>query len=291
VPGRVTAEIVRWIPRGLVSRLWGGVARSRRPRFAVEWLKRTYAQTMGIDLTQALEPLESFESLEALFVRRLREGARPIDADAAAVVSPVDGTAGARGIVEAGMLLQAKGRLYGLGDLLGDEEASARFQGGSYATMYLAPPDYHRVHVPLDGQVRQAAVIPGTLFPVFDQAVQHIDRVFSRNERIITYLDTAAAGRLACVMVGAMMVGRMRVSYDEAITTNRWTGRRTRHTRYDPPHALRKGDELGTFELGSTVVLIAEPGRIAWELPEAGQPLRMGQRIGTITPAQPTTAG
>lgn len=282
MPGRMTVAVARWVPRGLVSRIWGAVARWRRPRLLVGGLKRAYARAVDIDLAEAQRSLSEFESIEALFVRRLRAGARPIDADAEAVVSPVDGRVGVGGTVEAGTLLQAKGRHYALADLLGDAEAAARFEGGSYLTLYLAPPDYHRVHAPVSGDVGRAAVIPGTLFPVFEEAVRRLDHVFSRNERIITYLDAPAAGRLACVMVGAMMVGRMTVSYDGGITTNRWTGRRVRQLTYDPPHAFEKGDELGVFRLGSTVLLVAEPGRVTWEPPAAGERVRMGARIGTL---------
>ncbi len=274
-------DVVERLPAALLSRGWGWLARRRHPRPAVALLKRTFVAATGIDMAEAREPMASYASLEDLFVRHLRAGARRIDPDTAALVSPVDGAVGACGIVEDGTLMQVKGRSYALARLLGDDQEARRYEGGPYATLYLSPKDYHRVHAPARGEVREAKLIPGRLLPVFAEAVNNVDELFARNERLVTYLDTPAAGRLAVVKVGATLVGRISVSYDASLTTNVKDGKARRRV-YRKPHAFDKGADLGAFELGSTVVLVGEAGRVSFDAVVPGQSVRMGQRMGTI---------
>jgi phosphatidylserine decarboxylase len=264
------------LPQGALSRSWGWLARQRHPGFCAAALKRTLAWAVGIDMSEAEHPMRHYRTLEDLFVRRLRHGARRIDPDPGALVSPVDGTVGACGPIEAGLALQVKGKSYSLARLTGGEGSGE----GVYATFYLAPYNYHRVHAPLSGQVKRARLIPGKLLPVFPGSVASLDDVFVQNERIVTYVDHPEVGEVVVVMVGATLVGRMTVAYDDALVSNDGC-MSVRECPYAPPRWLRKGEELGTFHLGSTVVLLAGPG-VKLDALRAGAPIRMGERIGTL---------
>ncbi len=275
-------DLTRRLPQAVVSRAWGWLARRKHPKLGVALLKRTFVKATGIDMSEAQEPIGTYSTLEDLFVRHLKTGARRIEPQPDAVVSPVDGTVGEVGVIEDGTLMQVKGRSYSLARLLDDEEEAKRFEGGAYATLYLAPHDYHRIHAPVSGSISQGALVPGALFPVFREALERIDELFARNERIITYIDNKACGRVAVVKVGATLVGRISLAYDDSVHTN-VKGQARAALAYDPPHAMQKGAELGAFELGSTVILVCEEGRISLEELVPGRKVKMGQRIGTLS--------
>jgi phosphatidylserine decarboxylase len=200
------------------------------------------------------------------------------------VVSPVDGKVSQYGRIENGNLIQAKGVLYTAEELLGgDKERARRYDGGTFLTVYLSPTDYHRIHTPLAGTVTAYTYVPGTLFPVNPFGVRAVQGLFAKNERLITYFDTQA-GEVALVKVGATIVGSVKVEYDEMAGTNIRGGRLESKTLANGPH-YEKGDEVGRFEFGSTIILLFEPGRVelSSELhPEAV--VRLGQRIGRILP-------
>lgn len=273
-------EALQHVPQGALSRAWGWLARRKKPRLGVKLLKRAFVRAAGIDMREAQDPIDSFETLEELFVRRLRPGVHRIDPQPDAVVSPVDGMVGMSGKISSGTLMQVKGRSYSVASLLDDEHEAQRYASGVYATVYLAPRDYHRIHAPVAGQVRDAVLIPGYLLPVFQESVQRVDELFARNERIITYIDTPDHGRVALVKVGATLVGRISVVYDATLATNQ-VGQLKRRLHYDPPHVTNKGAELAAFELGSTVVILAESNRLKFSLSE-GQKVRVGQKIGAL---------
>lgn len=275
-------DLTQRLPQAVVSRAWGWLARRKHPKIGVALLKRTFVKATGIDMSEAQEPIGSYATLEDLFVRHLKNGARRIEPQPDAVVSPVDGTVGEVGDIEDDTLLQVKGRTYRLSRLLDDEEQAKRFEGGAYATLYLAPHDYHRIHAPVSGSISQATLVPGALMPVFREALERIDELFARNERIVTYIDNKSCGRVAVVKVGATLVGRISVAYDDAVHTN-VKGQPRAALSYDPPHAIQKGAELGAFELGSTVIIVCEPGRISLEELVPGRKVKMGQRIGSIS--------
>jgi phosphatidylserine decarboxylase len=279
-------DLVQQLPQGALSRAWGWLARRRRPKAGVRLLQRVFVKATGINMAEASADLHQYPTLEELFVRKLRPGSRRIDPAPEVIVSPVDGTVGASGTVHGGTLLQVKGRAYDLATLLGSDADAARYEGGAYMNVYLSPQDYHRIHTPVAGQVVAAQLIPGGLLPVFAEAVDKVDGLFARNERIITYVDTPNAGRMAVVKVGATLVGRITLAYDPTVWSNRPKQKR-RTLVYDPPHLLQKGDELGAFELGSTVVLVAEPGQLRLDAIAEGQKVRMGQRIGEIAALRP----
>lgn len=285
VQRRWLVDIVAHLPQGAISRLWGVITRWRRPQFLVRALQNTFIKAVGIDMSESEHPVEAYGSLEDLFVRRLKEGLRPIDADPEHVVSPVDARVGAQGIVEQGTLLQIKGRQYDLARLLQDPERAKSFEGGAYVTFYLAPRDYHNIHAPAAGHVVAARLVPGMLMPVFEESLQKVDELFARNERIITYLRSPDAGEMAVVKVGATLVGRIATTYDASLRGN-VRGAGMRQVRYDKPMWFDKGEALGSFELGSTVVLIAQRGKLAFDPLAWGSFVKVGQRIGTLVGPQ-----
>src|SRR5262249_10244943 len=204
--------------------------------------------------------LGDYASLDDFFVRRLKPGARPVAADPDVVVSPCDGTIAESGIAGGGRMIEAKGIDYKLANLIPDADAAARFEGGAYLTIYLAPRDYHRVHFPADGMVNGFQHIPGALFPVNALAVRNIGGLFTLNERLVTFVDTSF-GEIAVVMVAATGVGHMTVSYDAVETHAAGKGRPGPRVRYSAGRRGDRGDDLGAFHLGSTGVLRFQPGR------------------------------
>jgi phosphatidylserine decarboxylase len=202
-----------------------------------------------------------------------------VDPDPRVVVSPVDGVVSQAGILERGSCLQAKGIQFPVDRLLDDAELAARYAlGGAYATLYLSPRDYHRVHAPVAGAVVASRYLAGEFWPVNPVTVRNRDALFCLNERLVTVVDSPVFGRVAVVKGGATCVGRIRAAYDDRVThAGQAVGLRT----YVPPRPVEKGDELGRFEMGSTVILLFEPGRVVWDdwlVPEAV--VRMGRRIG-----------
>ncbi|MFZ4737387.1 MAG: archaetidylserine decarboxylase [Bradymonadia bacterium] len=268
------------LPRNALSRGVGRLAHLELPapfgRFAV----RRFAEAYGIDMEEAEHGLDAYPSIGALFVRRLRLGARPVDRRRGVAVSPADGRVLNFGRIEEGTLVQAKGRNYRVSELLGDAELGACFEGGAFVTVYLSPRDYHRVHHPAEGRIVSARHIPGHLWPVNRAAVEQVQDLFCVNERLVTVVE-GPLGRVATVMVGATSVGDITAAYDESLETNRG-GAGTLKT-YARPIEVARGDELGTFHLGSTAVVVFDAQDLAFEPLEPDQPIRMGQAIARRT--------
>jgi phosphatidylserine decarboxylase len=276
--------LIRILPRSALSHAIGRIASWRLPRPLRGPVWRTFAALVGADLDEVREPLDRFASLQAFFTRELKPGARPIAPDPAAFVSPCDGAFGESGRVEAGRLVQVKGRTYALADLLGDPTLAPHFEGGAFATLYLAPRDYHRFHTPCDVWVRVTVHIPGALWPVNRIGVEHVADLFAVNERICAWMDCtgtkdpAAPPDLVMVAVGATMVGKVRLVFDD-LTTHRRGAVRTER-RYPEGIPFARGDEWGRFEFGSTIVLVAAPGIVELDAHPPGSPVRLGTRIG-----------
>jgi len=277
------------VPKGLVSRIGGVFAEIPWPGPLQRFQVRSFARTFGVNLDEVKEPLESFRTIQDFFVRELVAGARPIDPDPTAFVSPCDGAWGSSGVVEKGMILQVKGRPYSLAALLGSDDEAARLEGGPFATLYLSPKDYHRFHAPCDGVIRAARSLPGTLWPVNKAGVLGVDGLFAENERVVATVDMGregAEGRLALVPVGATVVGKVRLTFDD-LTTN--TGGRRVERDYMADRGgqgcprLEKGREWGRFLFGSTIVFAAERGHLTLDPQPPGTPVRLGTRIGTRT--------
>jgi phosphatidylserine decarboxylase len=273
---RVAVDLLRWFPKSSYGRLVGACARCPVPRFARRGTYTRFAHRFGIDLSEPEKPLEEYCSLEEFFTRRLRPAARAVAPGAKTAISPVDGVVVQHGVATAGRLLQAKGIDYTLRSLLFDQDRADRFTGGAYATLYLAPRDYHRIHAPLGGAVVGYRHIPGAFFPVNQAAVRRVAGLFARNERLVSYLDTTL-GLVAVVKVAATGVGDISVTYDANARTR--ASRRSCRVDYPEGRLIAKGDELGTFHLGSTVIVLFEPGRAALLPLEIGQRLRMGEPL------------
>jgi len=274
----VVVTVLSLLPRRAFSRLMGAFARLALPRFLHRMLLRWYVGHYGVDLDECEGTIDDYSSLSNFFVRALKPGVRPVAEQSDAVVSPVDGQVYAVGAVSDGRLPQAASLDYAVSDLLAGD---TRYERGGFAVLYLAPRDYHRVHSPREGRLLGFRYRPGRLWPVFPGATRRIRDLFARNERLILRLDTDA-GELACVMVGAFGVGRMRLAAADLVTN---TGRPAEDMDFAPPPEIERCQELGRFEMGSTVVLLFEAGRVEWEL-ETGQQLRLGQRIGRVMPAE-----
>jgi len=270
------------LPQHLLSRAMRAFAKVRaRPvkNLAIGTFLRFYA----INLAEAehADPC-AYESFNAFFTRALKPGARTVDPSPAAVVSPVDGTVSQAGPIERDMLLQAKGVHYPVADLLGGDPALAsRFQDGSFATLYLAPYNYHRIHMPLGGTLAAARFVPGDLFSVNATTAAQVPGLFSRNERVACIFDTAV-GPMAVVLVGALFVGSMSLSWAGEVTAA--PGRRVRDLGAGEPRVvLDKGAELGRFNMGSTVILLWPPGAVRLEERLApGTAVRMGERVAVL---------
>jgi phosphatidylserine decarboxylase len=280
--GALVLGALRRLPVHALSRAAGRAASLRLPAPLRAPACRAFARAVGADLAEVRDPLDSFASLQDFFTRALRDGARAIDPDPAALVAPCDGRWGESGRIADGQLLQIKGRPYSLAALLGDEAAAKSFERGWFATFYLAPRDYHRFHAPCDGFVARAVHLPGSLWPVNRIGLEGVPGLFAENERICALVRQRATGpeALALVAVGATMVGKVHVAFD-TLTTN--TGDRApRWRHYANPPRLVKGAEWGRFEFGSTIVLAAAAGALELEPQLAGSPLRLGARIGTL---------
>jgi phosphatidylserine decarboxylase len=278
-PIRRTYLLFLWLlPKNLISKLGGMFASIPWPGPLLRLQLRAYAWTWGANMDEVRDPLTSFRSMQEFFVRRLKEDARPIDPAGDAFVSPCDGAWGASGTVEQGQLLQVKGRPYSLAELLGSEEEAKRYEGGAYATLYLSPKDYHRYHSPCAARIVHSRYVPGALWPVNKVGVYGVDGLFAQNERIVSTFEVGS-GKLAYIPVGATVVGKVRLTYSD-LTTNVRGG--PREERHDPPVELAKGEEVGQFYFGSTVVLVATPGLLELDFQPPDTPCVLGRRIGTV---------
>jgi phosphatidylserine decarboxylase len=232
----------------------------------------------GVDMDEAVVPEAGFASFDAFFTRRLRPGARPLDPDPAAILSPADGRLEDLGAIDLDARLRVKGRPYAVAELLGDEAEAERYRGGSFFIVYLSPRDYHRVHAPATGAVRQVRHVPGTLFPVNAIGLNHIANLFAKNERVAVVQDTERHGRVTTVLVGALGVGRIGLAFDD-LRTNMGANHGVRQYAPDAVR-LARGDELGVFHLGSTVIVFLEPGEGVRLDRQAGDVVRVGQAVG-----------
>lgn len=262
------------LPRKPAARGMGAMARTRASRL----LTRAFVRAYGVDLSEADGELDDYPTLEDLFTRTLKPGARPIAEGADALVSPVDGRVAAAGRTVDGRIDVAPGRALDVAELLGEAAEGSRSSGEyDVAVLYLSPKDYHRVHVPREADAVAWSYLPGTLWPVFPAAVERVDNLFSRNERVRVTLATSG-GPLDVVLVGAFGVGRITVAVTDLVTND---GAVASEGALDPVVPLQRGEWLGTFHLGSTVILAAPAGAIRWEV-EPGVAVRFGARIGGL---------
>lgn len=255
----------------LLSRVVGWLAASKVyaiRHYLIKWFIKRYA----VDMTEAAQPdWTQYESFNAFFTRSLRPSARHFSANNTDIISPADGVISAAGELRNGQIIQAKSRTYALSQLLGSEDTQAF---AHFVTIYLSPRDYHRVHMPMDGTLTTMRYIPGRLFSVGPTTVRHIPNLFARNERLVCTFDTKY-GTIACVLIGAMIVAGIATSWAGPITP---IGGRVLTWQYNAM-ALAKGDELGRFYLGSTVVLLLPASMALRNECKTSASVRMGQTI------------
>jgi phosphatidylserine decarboxylase len=279
--GYLFTFLLHLLPHHLLGRLGHVVTRSEWPPLK-DWLIRQAIARFRIDLSEAAEPdPRAYPSFNAFFTRALRPEARPVDGAGEAICGPADGEVSEAGTVTDGLLVQAKGWDYTLLELLGgDARLASEFDGGAYATIYLSPRDYHRVHMPFGGRLRRMVHVPGRLYSVNHLTTQTLPRLFARNERVISVFDTAI-GPMVVILVGATFVGSMDTVWAGTVTP---AHRRAIVWDQVPPEpvALERGAEMGRFNMGSTVIVLFGKDAVRWtDALRAGQPLRMGERIGT----------
>lgn len=254
----------------------GAAARMPLPRPLSRAAVGIYARYFGVNL-QDVDPgdlADGFGSFDAFFTRPLRRGARAVDAAPTTVISPSDGALREVVNIDEGLRVVAKEHAFSLGELLADDALASEFVGGQLASIYLHPRDYHRVHAPADCMVERVIAVPGRLLPVTDAALNRRPELFSRNERMVHVMETVH-GKMAVVMVAAFGVGHMSCAYQELEPHPSEVVERV----CSPAVRLRKGDELGTFHLGSTVLVVTQPGLEAVGLHELPMPMRMGQPL------------
>lgn len=271
------------LPHHTLSRLLGRLAECQAPWFKnrlIAWFIKRYQVNMSEAL---LEDPSAFQHFNDFFTRALKANARPLDETANAVLSPADGAISQLGAIEHGRIFQAKGHSFSLLELLGgDAQRAAPFMGGSFATVYLSPKDYHRVHMPLTGTLREMVYIPGRLFSVNQTTAENVPELFARNERVACIFDTER-GPMVVVLVGAMIVASIETVWAGLITPPL---RQVRHFDYTEegrqPITLAKGAEMGRFKLGSTAIVLFADNHVTWnsELTE-GSPVSMGQRLAS----------
>jgi phosphatidylserine decarboxylase len=274
---RVAAELLRVLPRKQLSSVMGRLSDLTAPPPLVQGAIQTFARVYGVDMGEAVVPPEGYPSFNAFFTRELRPGARTVDMRANAVVSPSDGRVEDAGTIEANARFWVKGFEYEVGELLGAPEEAARFEGGTFFIVYLSPRDYHRVHAPVDGRVKRARHVDGTLYPVNRIGLAHVPKLFARNERVVT-VQASRFGEVATVMVGAIGVGRISATFDPRIVTNSGKPAQTIEYGENGP-ALMRGGELGRFHLGSTAIVLLGPQHKFRFTVEAGATVRMGQAL------------
>ena len=268
------------LPQHLLSALMFRVTRIRwRP--LKDLLIRRAIRHFGIDMNEAREPdPTAYGNFNEFFTRALRAGSRLVSEHHASIACPADGTLSQLGEIEKGRIFQAKGQDYSLLELLGGRaDWAERFDGGAFATIYLSPRDYHRVHMPIAGDLREMIHVPGRLFSVNPVTTSLVPRLFARNERVVCLFE-GAAGPMAVILVGAIFVGSMDTVWAGQVTP---ASAREPSRRYGGKSAVRleKGAEMGRFNMGSTVILLFPRGRVRWDGSlQPDDQVRMGQRIG-----------
>lgn len=268
------------VPQHLLSRCTGWLAELRQPIWLKNWVIRQFIRHFSVDMTEAAQPdPQRYANFNDFFTRSLQDGARPIaDAD---IVCPADGAISQMGGIREGLLFQAKGRYFSAEELLGgDEERAALFAGGDFATIYLSPKDYHRVHMPLAGRLTATSYIPGKLFSVNGVTAENVDRLFARNERLVCYFDTQV-GPVAMILVGAMVVAGIETVWSAQVAPPPKHPVCKDYVNLPQPVELAMGDEMGRFMLGSTVILLFPKDAMVWsEGYGPGSSTRMGEKLG-----------
>jgi phosphatidylserine decarboxylase len=271
------ANVLRLLPRATISRAMGQLADIRWSPSLGRAVVGAYTRVYDVRLEDAAQA-SGWASFDAFFTRPLRDGARTIDPAKDAIVCPADGRLDSMGPVDGTSTFTVKGRGYAVHELVGGAEEARRYQGGLGCVVYLSPRDYHRVHSPVDGEIRSIRSLPGDYFPVNEVGVAHFPNLFARNRRVAIAIDTpesSGLGRVTVVMVAAMIVGRITVSGVDARDVP------FGHHEFTPGRKIARGEEIGVFHLGSTAVVFFEKCAEAVWTPSAGVSVRYGERLLT----------
>lgn len=277
LPPKVSLDarrLARLIDFSTTSNLAGRVADFNAPSPMLKAMIEAYIRVFNVDMSEAARGIDQYTSFGDFFARELKPGARPIDERSDVLASPADGLLHNCGQVLNGTVEQVKGRTYRLGDLLDDPAEATRFEKGGFATIYLSPANYHRVHTPLAGTVLSARYVPGALYSVQPLVTGLLDNLFVANERIAIHMETAH-GRVCVVMVAATIVGKVGLTFSSLQTNG--PARLQKVDTLTKPLAMEKGAELGAFHIGSTVVLLTE--RPFEMLAPVQTPVRVGQGL------------
>jgi phosphatidylserine decarboxylase len=270
---RLNFLVTNRIPRAAATRLVARISRSEHP--VVRMLSMKLWTTFAGDLALHEAKHSSFPSVHACFTRELRAGARPVSDDPQVVVSPCDAIVGVHGAIERGEVYQAKGRRYSLEELVLDRALAERHDGGSYVTLRLTSSMYHRFHAPDDCTIDEVRFVPGDVWNVNPPALCRVDRVFCRNERAVLPLTLAGGGRVTLVPIAAILVGSLRLHFLSLPLDSDYDG----PTRISCRANFERGEELGYFAHGSTIVLLGEKGTTFVEGIEEGHVIRMGEPL------------
>lgn len=283
--GRFSTLLQHLIPKNLISRLTGKLAKIEQP-YLVQILINLFIQVYGIDMSEVAQPdIRKYRTFNAFFTRALAKGTRTI-ADGAVLVCPADGTVSQIGAIEKTTILQAKGIDYDLDHLFdGDTNLASLFVAGAFVTIYLAPQNYHRVHLPLAGQAEFLRYVPGTLFSVDQTTARQLPRLYCRNERVITVFKGASGGWFSVIMIAAMNVGDIQLIQALDFRNRPLSNFSPLMTHILDMPRSQSGEEFGRFNLGSTVIVMASPGTVQWHNSiGCGSSVKVGQALGTVRP-------
>ena len=270
------------LPHHLISRIVGWFAQTH-----TRWIKRffieKFASTYAVNMNEAAqEKLEEYKSFNDFFCRELKHNARPIAAQEQLLICPADGAISQSGSIDASTIFQAKGKSFNTQALLGgDAELAAKFKNGLFCTVYLSPKDYHRVHMPITGTLQSMTHIPGALFSVNPATVNNVNELFARNERVVSIFETSI-GPVAVILVGAMIVASIETVWAGEVAPR---GKKPSVYTYQNQADihLERGEEMGRFKLGSTVILLLPPNAGQWlHSAEAGQTVKMGEALAEL---------
>jgi phosphatidylserine decarboxylase len=276
-------EIIQRMPRERITRFVGKLTDAAVPEAIERLAVGIYSKAYDVDLTGCVVP-KRWGSFDAFFTRSLEPGARPLEGDAETFVSPCDGRIEVSRTVDASGTWRVKGSDLHVAELLGSEEDAARYVGGEGVVIYLSPRDYHRVHVPCAAKLTRIVSLAGELYPVNEMGLANVPKLFAVNRRVVFHLDASEAGfgQIALVMVAALVVGRISASAVDSADVP------VGEHRFTTPQAYERGDELGIFHLGSTVVLFTEKGAVSgFDGFSAGQKVRMGEAMATQAASNP----
>ena len=269
------------LPHRLLSSLARTLAYSQNPAIK-QWLIDAVINRFNVDLGEAAQPdPHAYASFNAFFTRALKPGARMADTDPRALLMPADGHISQCGPIEDGRIFQAKGRSFTAAELLGDAESAKPFENGLFATVYLSPRDYHRVHMPWTGTLRETVHVPGRLFSVGTDAVRDVPRLFARNERLVCHFDTDF-GPMACVMVGALLVSGVETVWS-GVEIPEYGRQITRKDYRGQGVTIERFAEMARFNYGSTVIVLLPPGVATLDDKlKAETPVKLGQKLATL---------